>query len=55
MSLLISIITGAGAKPIHLPICMMGGKEPEGALRLLFILQRRMRAEQSRDLLKVTK
>lgn len=54
VSLLISIIAGTGSKRIHLPICMMEGKELGGTLRLLFILQNGMRLEQSRHLLKVT-
>ena len=58
MLLLISVITGAESKSsefrVHLPICMLGGKEPEGTLRLLFILRGRMRPEQTRHLLKAT-
>lgn len=39
---------------MHMPICIMGRKEPEGILSLFFILQRKMRLEQLKDLLKVT-
>lgn len=54
MPLLSGFITVAGARCIHLPMCMMGRWEPEGIVRLLFILQRKTRPEQLRALLEVT-
>lgn len=47
--LLISIFSRAGSRLIHLLTCMMGGREPEGTLRLPFILWMRMTLKQSRD------